>query len=265
MTGKANMETTNPLARNLRVGLLGSPYDWADLDFDTFKKNGVSLSLISFAGTHESNRQDLLLLQSAGNSSKSGIQVIHDEFSLLEVEFNTGLRPLITKDWLLDSFGVAIKKLNEVILGTLLNHQEKYVSTESIIARYGTQVLRVGALLGNPQIHIENAALSYLLETPWRNEHELDFVISMMVFRMEGDVLRKPFVQNMVYDFGTSIRGVSNSNAVRSMIESFSLDVISSTDFRTASRLFGIQLESFSLRKLERKTAKPMAQSRRVA
>lgn len=218
------------------------------MQFEKLQQDNVSLSFTTFPGPRESETQDLLLSTSPIGGQKPSIcEFIHNEQQVLQCEINPSSVPEITASWLNRAYEIVIAKFNKSILNTLHEHEDHYMNTESIIARYGIQVLRVGSLLDQPQVHIENEALSYLIQTPWRNAHELDYQIARMVFYANGDVLRENYVQRMVYEFGTSTRGISNAHVVKHLIQSFTYDVINRFDFKTASGLFDVQLPPTSI------------------
>lgn len=245
---KGHQKPAMSLARNLRIGLLGSPYDWGVLNFERFQQSHIDLTLLGWPGTREANRQDILLSQSDERTAPGlAGSMNHNEFSVLEWQLPVRYLAQPNPRLPLAVFEKAVTRLDETVLDRLKNHAAQYVGIESIIARYGNEVIRSGELLGKPQIHIENEALSYLLETPWRNVNELDYVIGRMVYYLEGDVLRKPYVQDSVYEFGTAVRGVSNSSRLRTLMEQYTWDVISGFDFQTASRLFQVQLANYQV------------------
>lgn len=241
-------ELATTLARPLRIGLLGSPYDWGSLDFDAWNNQNVHLSLTAFAGSSQAKEQDLLLLLKQDELPTDTYCILgQNEDSVLECSLGSVALGQLTPQSIYDIYSVAIQQANDRIINKLKVHDEKYLSAESIIAKYGIQVLRAGTLLNNSQIHIENEALAYLIETPWRNGAELEYVIAKMVFYLDGDILRKPYVQNYVYEFGTSLRGVSNSAVAQTLIQQFTNDVIGKFDFKVATELFAIHLESFNI------------------
>ena len=264
MASKRDRLKTKMLARNLRVGLLGSPYDWSTVDLDSWRGEGIELCLTAFPGTREANRQDLLFHVDPSRGEKTSVDFVQNDFDVLEGTLGAGGLSGWSTQEVLDCFDTTINHLNEAILSQLKNHGQRYVGTETIIARYGTEVMRVGQLMGNSQIHIENEALAYLIEVPWRNCHELEYVIAQMVFYLDGEILKKNYVQEIVYLLGTSIRGISNSSADRTMVRSFTLDVLSRFSFQTASQLFKIQLDAFQWDSSVRDTG-AAGQSRKAA
>ena len=245
MNGPSDALPVDSLARDLRVGLLGSPYDWGKFSFEEFQKQQVTLTFTSFAGTRESDCQDLLMQVKSGEND-STVVIQQSPSDVLVGELTESVRDFVSPSSIWSWHSGAVDQLNQLILNDLHEHDEKYLSTEGIIARYGTEVLRVCSVLGCPHVHIENEALAYLIETPWRNENELDFLIAWMIFSLDGDVMRKNYVQKTVYEFGTSARGVSNSSAVKQLIQLFSGQVISQLNFQTALRLFKAQLAPMS-------------------
>ncbi|MEC9092958.1 MAG: hypothetical protein VX438_09655 [Planctomycetota bacterium] len=245
MSTKRDRLKIDSLVREMKIGLLGSPYDWNDVDFDRWKKAGIELCLIGLPGTIDANQQDLLVQQESGVQPSDSIMITQNQHSVLDCDVTPSQLSWINPDVTYTCFQECVDSLNQKLLEHLKRQEDKYVGTDAVIATYGAEVIRAGSLLCKPQIHIENEALGYLVEVPWRNCQELEYVISRMVFYLEGDVLRKPYVQEFVYELGTSIRGISNSSVADSIIQSFTYDVLNRFDFQTTSQLLKVQLDQF--------------------
>lgn len=249
MTTKRDRLKTDSLARVMRVGLLGSPYDWGQLDFETWKAAGVELTLTAFPGTTEANRQDLLLrLDEENTTPKGAIQFLQNEFAGLECQVAKSDVSQLGCKAIQNCLSQSLEIVNDQTLSYLKQHEDKYVGTDTIIAKYATEALRVGSILDQRQVHIENDALAYLIEAPWRNCNEIEYVVCRMFFYLDGDILRKSYVQEFVYELGTSIRGISNSSVAKSIVRSFSYDILNRFSMQKLFQLLKISLEPYSLK-----------------
>lgn len=232
--------------RRLRVGLLGSPYEWARVDLENWRRQDLSVCLTAFAGTTDANEQDILFdMDTAAAEWSTTVRVQCNKFDTFECRIPRNRANLLKPDRIKSMFGQSVLCLAEKMLDRLHTHDNKYLEKETVISRFGSEILRVGNLLGKPHVHIENSALLYLIDTPWRNSAEIEFLVARSIPILQGDVLRKSFVQDQVYQVGTAVRGISNSGDAREMVRQLAWQLIESFDVRTALQVFQTGFEGF--------------------
>jgi len=248
------------LTRPLRVGLVGAPYFWSGIDFESWKSEGVELELVAFVGNSGANRQDYLLIADETNAKPSHIkQQAVNEFLVPELLVNQSDLNWLVPSALTQSYENAINAVSAEVHEDLKQHGENYVGAEKVIAKYGTEIIRVAGLLGKPQLHIENEALQYLINSPWRNARELEFAIARMAFYASDDVLREAYVIDKVYDFSTSIRGVFNAKESKPLVNQFVWDVVNSKCIKTTLELLRTQVEGIRIPCKSKRIGKPAA------
>lgn len=264
MGSTKNRQPNNPMSRQLRVGLVGAPYFWSDINFADWAAKGVDLSLVAFAGNTESNRQDLLL--TADESKPVGDQLLQSstEDWIPELAVNSSELSRLDPADLAQQFRNSIGDYSRIVLENLKQHGDSYIRIDKAIATYGTEVIRVARVLEAPHLHIENSALEYLIHSPWRNIRELEFAIARMAYFATDNVLRRPFVIEKVYDFSTSIRGVVNSQPDSELIESFVVDVCRTRSIKliqelTQIRMTNLEIQIPSVAKAGRKKSRKRA------
>ena len=245
------------LTRPLRVGLVGAPCFWSGIDFESWKSAGVELGLVAFVGNSEANRQDFLLIADEVNSKPSHIkQQTVNEFLVPELLVNQSDLNWLVPSTLIQSYENAINAVSAEVHEDLKQHGENYVGAEKVIAKYGTEITRVAGLFGKPQLHIENEALQYLINSPWRNARELEFAIARMAFYASDDVLRESYVVDKVYDFSTSIRGVFNAKESKPFVNQFIWDVVNSKCVKTTLELLRTKIEGVRISRRLKRIAK---------
>lgn len=252
------------LTRPLRVGLVGAPYFWSGIDFEDWRKEGVELGLVAFVGNSGSNRQDLLLVADETNAKSSQIkQQAVNEFLVPELLVNQINLNWLAPSTLIETYENAIDRVSEEVHEDLKQHGENYVGAEKVIAKYGTEIIRVVGLLERPQLHIENEALQYLINSPWRNTRELEFAIARMAFYANDDVLREAYVIDKVYDFSTSIRGIFNAKESKPLVNQFVWDAVNTNGIKATLELLQTNVEGIRIAKKKSRIGKPSASGAR--
>ena len=250
MARKINGVVHPLIERNLRVGLLGSPYFWGSVDFKQWKTDGVDFSLIAYGQTKASHEQDLLFIADDHPDDPATDWIAKpNSASIPELVVPADWQWSITPAGLTDQFNFELEKTLTQVWDLLHIHDEKYLDINKAIGKYAVEVSRISRLMNLPQIHIENQALNHLITCPWRNSYELEIAISRMVFYTSNEVLKETYVKDQVHKFGTSVRGVNNCEDPNSLLRSYVSDLLSNYPSGICLEILKATMTPFTMQK----------------